>query len=628
MTDILRAAFDSLRAAVIEYRWAGFAGVTALISILLFAKAHKAASLNARRLTVPEYKGSAFHIPHGLDRWDALAAFVITAAYAVVAFLGLGQTHGPESFTVFENTGDSAVIELEDRQDITRMWYFCGVRSGSYNLEVSSDGIVWTDSGEIKQEYADVLKWKEAELEILSDVKYVRLTALSTKMYLGEVALFGADGALVMISGRGPGAFLADEQSEVPESFTFKNSAYFDEIYHVRTAYEHMENLWPYEITHPPLGKIIIALGIAIFGLNPFGWRFMGVFFGVLMLPIMYVFIKRLFGRRSIACCGTIIFAFDFMHFVQTRLATIDTYAVFFILLMFYFMYIYFTQPLDTPAGKTTLPLFLSGLFFGLGAASKWTVIYGGAGLALIWLIRQIMRALWYRKTSERGFAAYLIKTVFLSLVFFIALPAAIYVSAYIPYALAKEAGIYSKEFFRIVLDNQIYMYDYHSDLVSAHPYSSVWWQWILDARPILYYLENFDDGTKSAFGAFGNPLFWWTGILAIIACVWSAVKRKNAIALFILIGFLSQLLPWVFVTRLTFAYHYFPSTVFLALAVSLMFYEIEKAWGRAGRLAAIGFTAAALVMFALFYPVLTGLRASTAYTNGWLRWFNGSYPF
>ena len=38
---------------------------------------------------------------------------------------------------------------------------------------------------------------------------------------------------------------------------------------------------------------------------------------------------------------------------------------------------------------------------------------------------------------------------------------------------------------------------------------------------------------------------------------------------IFILIGYLSQFLPWVFIGRTTFEYHYFPSTVFLVLAVS-----------------------------------------------------------
>lgn len=128
------------------------------------------------------------------------------------------------------------------------------------------------------------------------------------------------------------------------------------EIYHARTAYENIEGVYPYEISHPPLGKLIIAIGIELFGMTPFGWRFSGVLFGVLMLPVLYMLLKRMFGSTDICACATAIFAFDFMHFSQTRLATIDTYAVFFILLMYLFMYMYIT-------GGRKRDLALSGLF-------------------------------------------------------------------------------------------------------------------------------------------------------------------------------------------------------------------------------------------------------------------------
>lgn len=36
-----------------------------------------------------------------------------------------------------------------------------------------------------------------------------------------------------------------------------------------------------------------------------------------------------------------VLFAADFMHFAQTRIATIDVYITFFIILMYYFMYDY-----------------------------------------------------------------------------------------------------------------------------------------------------------------------------------------------------------------------------------------------------------------------------------------------
>ena len=182
---------------------------------------------------------------------------------------------------------------------------------------------------------------------------------------------------------------LCDEQELVPEKQNFMNSSYFDEIYHARTAWEHLNRVYPYEITHPPLGKIIIGLGISLFGMTPFGWRFSGTLFGVLMLPLLYVFAKKLFGGKTVPAACTALMATDFMHFVQTRIATIDVYAVFFILLMYLFMY-------QFVRGKGSWYLALSGVAFGLGAASKWTCFYAGAGLAVIW-------AIWVMRSAARS---------------------------------------------------------------------------------------------------------------------------------------------------------------------------------------------------------------------------------
>jgi dolichyl-phosphate-mannose--protein O-mannosyl transferase len=84
------------------------------------------------------------------------------------------------------------------------------------------------------------------------------------------------------------------------------------------------------------------------------------------MLPILYAFGKRIFKDSNYALVLTTLFAFDFMHFTQTRIATIDVYSVFFILLMYYYMYQYITMNFFVDGFRKTLkPLALSGLFFG-----------------------------------------------------------------------------------------------------------------------------------------------------------------------------------------------------------------------------------------------------------------------
>ena len=172
-------------------------------------------------------------------------------------------------------------------------------------------------------------------------------------------------------------------------------------------------------------------------------------------------------------------------------------------------------------------------------------------------------------------------------------------------------------------------MYNYHSGLQATHSYSSTWWMWILDIRPILYYLDSsMGDNLKSAFGAFGNPVVWWGGFLAMSAMAYRTVKYRDGIALFILIGYLSQLVPWLFVTRVVFIYHYFPSVVFLVLALSHVLNTIlERKQGRY-RLSVVGFTAAAVFLFAAFYPVLSGLTVSRTYTMHFLRWIPWMWPF
>lgn len=53
-------------------------------------------------------------------------------------------------------------------------------------------------------------------------------------------------------------AFLIDEFDKLPHDGTsYMEEMYFDEVYHARTAYEYINGIYPYEITHPPLAKLL-----------------------------------------------------------------------------------------------------------------------------------------------------------------------------------------------------------------------------------------------------------------------------------------------------------------------------------------------------------------------------------
>ena len=128
-----------------------------------------------------------------------------------------------------------------------------------------------------------LFSWREGELAPF-ETRYLRLTS-DKELYLGELEVRDGDGESIPLKAvSGEAEKLLDEPDIVPESRTCLNGTYFDEIYHARTAYENVVNVYPYEISHPPLGKLIISIGIRLFGMTPFGWRFMGTLFGVLML--------------------------------------------------------------------------------------------------------------------------------------------------------------------------------------------------------------------------------------------------------------------------------------------------------------------------------------------------------
>ena len=613
----------------------------------------------------------SFSVPlHPMQRKDALPLLLLTAVYAATAFFQLGSFVNPQSASQLA-AEEPVTFSLSEEHTLSRILYYPGLNTGSYTLEVSSDGKTWytlqfheedkethapayhdwvkgsnSSALSLNHRYFDMFKWIEVKPENPIPVKFFRLTGHPTGgkpwLELGELALY--DGASVAISSADEKAApLFDEGSIVPAAPSWYNSSYFDEIYHPRTALEHLRNIYPYEITHPPLGKLFMSLGIQLFGMTPFGWRFVGTLFGVGMVPLLYVFLKNLFGKTLIALCGTALFTFDFMHLTQTRIATIDTYGVFFILAMYFFLYRYLTLPAGTSFRKGAVPLFLSGLMWGIGAASKWTVIYGAVGLAILYFI-----GLWYkwrdwpRDEGSPHFAPWLWKTLLFSVLCFVVIPAVIYTLSYIPYA-AAQGEVTVQSVIKAMLDNQKYMLTYHQGVNEPHGYSSRWYQWIVDGRPILYYLDTSQEaatGLKTAFGALNNPIVSWSGLLAILTLLLRPIvnllhRRRgtpplpalDGKAVFLLVGYFSQLVPWMLIFRTTFAYHYFPSVLFLALALAYLMDGLVERAPRGWQMAVYGLTGSSVAIYAAFYPVLIGLAVPSWYSTYVLRWLP-SWPF
>ena len=333
-----------------------------------------------------------------ITRVDVIAMAAIVAVYSCIALYDLGDMHAAE--TEYMISDAPVTLDLGKDCNISQYKFFLG----SYELEDNRNlTITFADSSnnttatETLTE-GSVFHWEEKTKSVTA--RYVTLSTNGTELSMKEFALLDSSGNLIEPVSATPseGQALFDEQQEVPERSSFRNGTYFDEIYHGRTGYEFVHHLNVYEWTHPPLGKVFISIGIRMFGMCPFGWRIIGTVFGIFMLPLIYLFAKKLLKKSWLAIVTCLLLTFDFMHFAQTRIATIDVYITFFVMLMYYFMYKYYsTSFYDSSFKKGLITLALCGISMGLGIASKWTGIYAGAGLAVLFFITLYKRYSEYR---------------------------------------------------------------------------------------------------------------------------------------------------------------------------------------------------------------------------------------
>ncbi|WP_342481027.1 phospholipid carrier-dependent glycosyltransferase [Paenibacillus sp. FSL L8-0340] len=585
-----------------------------------------------------------------LQRKDWIWMLAITAIYAALALYHLGSSKAPETLWEPAASGESYYVDLGQSRQLERVNVFGGVGTGKFKLEFSQTPDAWSSPLDVNEDVGNVFIWKSQPLNVAA--RYVKLTVTSPGFTLNEMAFYEQGGGKTPLPvtsvtpdagaapKRGVPSNLFDEQSIIPENTGFMNSTYFDEIYHARTAYEYTHGIVPYENTHPPLGKLLIAIGMEVFGVNPFGWRIIGTLFGIAMLPLIYIMALRLFKKSIYAALAAGLFALDFMHFTQTRISTIDVYGVFFIMLMFYFMQRYFMMNFyRVPLRKTLVPLFWSGLFFGIGVASKWIVLYGGAGLAIMLALALFERYREHKaagrvlaegklsdqelkdacRTADSSFWKNTIVTLASCVVFFVVIPAVIYSLSFIPVLSVTADGFTVKG----LIDAQKNMYNYHSQLVATHPFASSWWEWPFMKRPVWFFSggEGLPEGKVSSIVTIGNPLIWWTGIFAMLATVWLTIKRKDKSMYMIWIGFFSQYVPWMLVPRETFLYHYFAMVPFMILAIVYIMKLLDSKY-REARYIRYAYVAVAALLFVLFYPVLSGMVVDKEYVTDVLRWF------
>lgn len=520
---------------------------------------------------------------------DYIALGIILIAYSVISFINLGSTINPNTFLRVEKT-DNIIIELKNQEDIIKMKIFNGECNAKYQLYSSTDGKKYTYINDYVGTGA--LSWQEER--IISKGKYIKILFLE-KSSIGEIAFYNNNKEIIKIEdviyNKKHIKSLNDEQNTIPNKISYMNSSYFDEIYFARTAYEYTQGMETYEWTHPPLGKLIQAIPIYINNyLSPFNYRLMGNISGILMIAVMYIFAKELFKKRKYAIFASLLMAFDTFHFTQTRMGTVDSHLILFILLASYFMVKY-------TKNNKTFYLLLSGIFFGLSVSVKWTGLYGGIALAIIFFTHLVKN----KKINIKNFLK--------GTLFFVVIPLFIYSSLYLIFPNNKLNHTTN---FENIINQQKDMYNYHSKLNATHYFSSKWYTWPISYKPVWYHQEILNNDTKETISGIGNIVIWWMGIIGFLYSLIKLIRKKDKQSFIIVVSMLSLWLPYAFIGRVMFLYHYFPVLPFMMLGIVNLFKSIEEKY-KLKYLIPL-YMIFVIAFFIIYYPVISGIETPISY--------------
>lgn len=396
----------------------------------------------------------------------------------------------------------------------------------------------------------------------------------------------------------------------------------FDEVYYVNDARDILEfGIEQGFVVHPPLGKVLIASSIWLFGDTPFGWRALGGIAGAGTVLLTYLIGLRLLRRVAPAALAGLLVAIDGVFLVQARTAMLDIHLAFFVALAAWLLLAHVQRtreaderwlaadpgPHDRLPRRDTSLLALAGVAFGLAIAVKWSglLALGAGGLVMIFAEfarrRRVLGSPWRRLWRGTG----------LLTVALVAVPLAVYLVAWTPWLLdfthSYEAGkvcdepgseacaatpLPAKAAALWRFHGRIAKF--HGDLQAEHGYRAAAYTWPLQARPVVFYYETCSEDrlnrvpeTDTDTGdvevpepcaverdeaaemlAVGNPALWW-GFLPAAALLVSGLVRRDRRAAFPLAFVGAQFLPWLAVPRPVFSFYAVPLVPFLALGVA-----------------------------------------------------------
>jgi dolichyl-phosphate-mannose-protein mannosyltransferase len=469
-----------------------------------------------------------------------------------------------------------------------------------------------------------------------------------------------------------PHAIVFDESTYVPDAYSILRHG--TELQAVRNANAlllagntHILLQAAQASAHPPFGKIMIASGIWLFGLAPFGWRLAVAVAGSLAILMTARITRRMTRSTLLGCIAGLLLALDGLEFVLSRTALLDVFVMFWVLAAFGLLVIDRDRtrariadaapPTAKDPGGRNAPgepklgirwlRVIAGACLGLACGVKWNGVFylpAFAALVIAWDLRACRVARFANPLHAmlRSDATWLP-------IWFAAIPAAAYAACWSGWFASSDG--YDRN--GAALNNGhptsavVAWYQYNKlmlqvgiELRGNLPGSSNPLGWLVLARPIALYSSCLPatacgaaKSTEQEVLAIGTPLIWWGGTAALLTCLIWWLARRTWQASAVLMGVAAGWLPWIWFYFLDHRidYYYYYAVIFdpfLVIAITLCLGLIMGQSRAPAARRAIGaglagvYLIAVLANFVYLYPVIA---AQVTPYSSWLSrmWFH-----
>lgn len=404
----------------------------------------------------------------------------------------------------------------------------------------------------------------------------------------------------------------------------------FDEIYFGKFVINYFSGANFFDI-HPPLGKLIIFFFAKIFGFhylenqdslillsdpkNLFILRIAPAFFGVLLVPLVFKLTGILSNSKKAAGIASFLIIFDNAFLVYSRYIFMDIILVFFGILVLYLFFKSLNRKLQF------IYFVFSALALGATISIKWT------GLAIWGVI--IAYLLWKTIRKQIRFKKFAV-----SFLIFTIIPFLFYLSVFaLHFSLIKKVnqdnGFFTPQYLKTLENNNIAanikplsfwgkikeinktMFISNSKLSATHPYSSKWYQWPFSQKPIYLWQKQIDNKKTTNLWLFGNLIIWLPAFLFLIlstAFIFLKKFRQKMPPNFswLIFAYFANLLPFIFIKRVVFLYHYFLAITFAIIILSIFLERIIILHPKY-KIAVYLFLALVMIFFIIFSPLSYG---------------------